>query len=170
MSDRITAETTPQSSVPTARAGLDEAIDRAVGALLARQHADGHWVFELEADVTIPAEYILLQHYLGRIEPERQARIASGKSFALRIDMTQAVARAGPLEWEESETGRVSADPLSYGDVVLARKDTPASYHLAVTVDDAIQGVTLVTRGADLFSATHVHRLLQALLELPTPR
>ena len=101
---------------------------------------------------------------------ERQARIAAGESYALRLDIAQAAMRAGPLEWEDSEAGRVTADPLSHGDVVLARKDTPASYHLAVTVDDAIQGVTLVTRGRDLFGATHVHRLLQALLDLPTPR
>jgi glutamyl-Q tRNA(Asp) synthetase len=101
---------------------------------------------------------------------ERQARIAAGESYALRLDMAQAAARAGPLDWEDSEAGRVVADPLSHGDVVLARKDTPASYHLAVTVDDALQGVTLVTRGRDLFGATHVHRLLQALLDLPTPR
>jgi glutamyl-Q tRNA(Asp) synthetase len=64
----------------------------------------------------------------------------------------------------------VRADPASLGDVVLARKETPTSYHLAVTVDDALQGVTLVTRGDDLFAATHVHRLLQALLGLPAPR
>ena len=101
---------------------------------------------------------------------EREARIAAGESYAFRLDMAQAVARVGPLEWEDSEAGRVAADPPTHGDVVLARKDTPASYHLAVTIDDAIQGVTLVTRGRDLFGATHVHRLLQALLDLPTPR
>jgi glutamyl-Q tRNA(Asp) synthetase len=100
---------------------------------------------------------------------EREARIAAGASYALRLDAARAVARAGPLEWEDAEAGRVVADPASHGDVVLARKETPASYHLAVTVDDALQGVTLVTRGRDLFAATHVHRLLQALLELPTP-
>ena len=64
----------------------------------------------------------------------------------------------------------VEADPASHGDVVLARKDAPASYHLAVTVDDAAQGVSDIVRGADLFAATHVHRLLQALLGLPVPR
>jgi glutamyl-Q tRNA(Asp) synthetase len=101
---------------------------------------------------------------------ERQARIVAGASYALRLDIAQATARAGPLAWEDSEAGVVAADPVSHGDVVLARKETPASYHLAVTIDDAIQGVTLVTRGRDLFGATHVHRLLQALLELPTPR
>jgi glutamyl-Q tRNA(Asp) synthetase len=101
---------------------------------------------------------------------EREARIAAGETYALRLDVAQASARVGPLVWEDSEAGRIAADPLSHGDVVLARKDTPASYHLAVTVDDAIQGVTLVTRGRDLFGATHVHRLLQALLDLPSPR
>lgn len=106
----------------------------------------------------------------GLSAEDQQARITAGKSYALRIDMAQAAARAGPLDWEDAEAGRVAADPLSHGDVVLARKDTPTSYHLAVTVDDALQGVTLVTRGRDLFGATHVQRLLQALLELPTPR
>jgi len=79
--------------------------------------------------------------------------------------------RAGQeLWWHDAAAGWVRADPLSLGDVVLARKDAPTSYHLAVTVDDAAQGVTDVVRGADLFAATHVHRLLQALLGLPTPR
>jgi glutamyl-Q tRNA(Asp) synthetase len=74
------------------------------------------------------------------------------------------------LWWHDSSAGCVKADPLSAGDVVLARKETPTSYHLAVTVDDAVQGVTDIVRGLDLFEATHVHRLLQALLGLPTPR
>ncbi|MFT3978460.1 MAG: tRNA glutamyl-Q(34) synthetase GluQRS [Sphingomonas bacterium] len=91
-----------------------------------------------------------------------------GEPHCWRIDMARAAARAGPLSW--TDHGReVAADPLSAGDVVLARKDAPASYHLAVTVDDAAQGVTDVVRGRDLFAATHVHRLLQALLGLPTP-
>jgi len=74
-----------------------------------------------------------------------------------------------PLGWHDCHAGWVRADPASHGDVVLARKDAPASYHLAVTVDDAAQGITDVIRGRDLFTATHVHRLLQALLGLPTP-
>ena len=86
-----------------------------------------------------------------------------------RIDMAKAAALAGPLAWHEAFAGTVEADPLAHGDVVLARKDAPASYHLAVTVDDAAQGVTHVVRGIDLFESTHVHRLLQALLDLPTP-
>jgi glutamyl-Q tRNA(Asp) synthetase len=105
------------------------------------------------------------------LEPaERERRIAAGESFALRLDVAAAQARCGPLFWEDERAGRIAADPASLGDVVLARKDTPASYHLAVTVDDALQGVTLVTRGVDLFAATHIHRLLQALLDLPVPR
>lgn len=99
----------------------------------------------------------------------RQAGIESGRPYALRLDAGRAGAIAGPLSWEEAGHGRVEVDPGRLGDVVLARKDVPASYHLAVTVDDGLQGVTLVTRGADLFEATHVHRLLQALLGLGAP-
>lgn len=87
-----------------------------------------------------------------------------------RLDMAAAVEKAGPLVWCDATAGTVAADPAPQGDVVLARKETPTSYHLAVTVDDAAQGVTDVVRGLDLFEATHVHRLLQALLGLPTPR
>lgn len=76
---------------------------------------------------------------------------------------------AGPLEWTEEGRGPIPVQPGRLGDAVLARKDVPASYHLAVSVDDDLQGVTLVTRGADLFEATHAHRLLQALLGLRTP-
>jgi glutamyl-Q tRNA(Asp) synthetase len=101
---------------------------------------------------------------------QRAQRIAAGESFALRLDVAAALALTGPLWWEDDGTGRVAAEPASHGDVVLARKDAPTSYHLAVTVDDALQGVSLVTRGVDLFAATHVHRLLQALLRLPVPR
>ena len=101
---------------------------------------------------------------------ERRARLADGAPYALRLDVAAALALSGPLAWEDEEAGRVDADPASHGDVVLARKEVPGSYHLAVTVDDALQGVTLVTRGEDLFGATHIHRLLQALLHLPTPR
>ncbi|MET4663602.1 tRNA glutamyl-Q(34) synthetase GluQRS [Sphingomonas sp. PvP056] len=99
----------------------------------------------------------------------RAARIAAGAQHAWRIDMAAAVARTGPLDWHDERAGRVVARPETHGDVVLARKDAPASYHLAVTVDDAAQRVTHVVRGLDLFGATDVHRLLQALLDLPTP-
>jgi glutamyl-Q tRNA(Asp) synthetase len=110
--------------------------------------------------------------YPGTCKPlsarERAARIDSGADYALRLDTSAARAAAGPLEWPEAGSS-VAAQPELLGDVVLARKDTPASYHLAVTLDDALQGVTLVTRGVDLFVATHIHRLLQALLDLPVP-
>ena len=102
-----------------------------------------------------------------RSAEERAARMAEPHGW--RIDMARAAALAGPLDWHDERAGAVVADPLSHGDVILARKDAPASYHLAVTVDDAAQGVTDVVRGVDLFEATHVHRLLQALLGLPTP-
>jgi glutamyl-Q tRNA(Asp) synthetase len=109
----------------------------------------------------------------GLTSSERAARRRNGVDYALRLDVAAALARSGPLDFIEEGSGTpclVSADPAALGDVVLARKEMPASYHLAVTVDDALQGVTLVTRGADLFAATHIHRLLQALLDLPTPR
>ena len=99
----------------------------------------------------------------------RAARIARNRPDALRLDMAAAVARAGRLVWRDLARGDQVATPEIFGDVVLARKDAPASYHLAATVDDAAQGVDLVTRGEDLFQASHVHRLLQALLDLPVP-
>jgi glutamyl-Q tRNA(Asp) synthetase len=102
--------------------------------------------------------------------PERQRRIAAGEPFALRLDIGRALALTGPLTWFDLRAGATRARPELLGDVVLARKDVPSSYHLAVTLDDAAQAVTLVTRGEDLFHATHIHRLLQALLELPAPR
>ncbi len=101
---------------------------------------------------------------------DRQSRIAAGTPFALRLKSDRAIADAGPLTWHDATQGEIAATPEIFGDVVLARKDTPASYHLACTWDDALQGVTLVTRGEDLFQATHIHRLLQKLLKLPTPR
>jgi glutamyl-Q tRNA(Asp) synthetase len=100
-------------------------------------------------------------------EIDRTARMS--ESHAWRIAMSAAVEWAGPLTWMDEIAGPQVADPLSHGDVVLARKDAPASYHLAVTVDDAAQGISHVVRGVDLFAATHVHRLLQALLDLPVP-
>lgn len=89
---------------------------------------------------------------------------------AWRLDIGRAVAMAGPLFWEDVLAGVRVAMPEIFGDVVLLRKESPASYHLAVTLDDAEQAISLVTRGTDLFAATHVHRLLQALLDLPVPR
>jgi glutamyl-Q tRNA(Asp) synthetase len=101
---------------------------------------------------------------------ERRRRIQAGEAFALRLDVARALELTGPLGWSDVRAGTVAARPEVLGDVVLARKDIPTSYHLAVTIDDARQGVTLVTRGEDLFEATHVHRLLQALLGLRPPR
>lgn len=88
---------------------------------------------------------------------------------AWRLDADKALAETGPLVWEDELAGSQAVDLSGLGDVVLVRKDLPASYHLAVTLDDAADGVTLVTRGADLFAASHVHRTLQALLGLPVP-
>jgi glutamyl-Q tRNA(Asp) synthetase len=88
---------------------------------------------------------------------------------AWRLDVAAACALAGPIEWRDERAGVHRATPEIFGDVVLVRKDAPASYHLAATLDDAADGVTLVTRGIDLFLASHLHRLLQALLALPVP-
>ena len=96
------------------------------------------------------------------------ARIASGAVYSLRLDVAKAAKRAGPLTLHEHDA-TVTVDPLRFGDLILARKDVPASYHLAVVVDDAFQGVDLVTRGEDLLPAAHVQRLLQKLLGLPEP-
>ena len=109
-----------------------------------------------------------------RLSPAaRAAKRAAARDYALRLDIGAAYARVGPLEWREEGPGGARLVPVDFagvGDVVLARKDFPASYHLAVTIDDALQGVTLVTRGVDLFAATAIHRLLQALLGLEGPR
>lgn len=111
----------------------------------------------------------------GLSRADREALIAAGRPHALRLDMAAAIARIGrPLSWTEVDgTGRpvrdVAARPERWGDVVLARKDVGTSYHLSVVVDDALQGVTHVVRGLDLFEATAVHRVLQQLLDLPVP-
>jgi len=104
-----------------------------------------------------------------RSEAEIAPRLARNEPFAWRLDIAAAFAPHAGISWEDEIAGPQIADPLPAGDVVLWRKDAPASYHLAVTVDDAAQGVTHVVRGYDLFAATHVHRLLQAMLGLPTP-
>lgn len=103
-------------------------------------------------------------------ETERAARRAAGHPHALRLDMARATAIAGPLTFHETAEGRLPCDPARFGDIVLARKDAPASYHLCVTHDDALQGVSLVTRAIDLKPATDIHRLLQTLLGWPEPR
>jgi glutamyl-Q tRNA(Asp) synthetase len=106
---------------------------------------------------------------------ERERRRAAGEPFALRLAMDRAVARAGVLTWTETgagplgQTGLVTAAPQMWGDVVLARKEAPTSYHLSAVVDDALQGVTDIMRGQDLFWSTSIHRLLQKLLGLPEP-
>jgi glutamyl-Q tRNA(Asp) synthetase len=106
---------------------------------------------------------------------ERARLLGSGAPYALRLDMAAACARAGDLGWiehghgPEGETGTVAARPEAWGDVILARRETPTSYHLSVVIDDALQGVTEVVRGEDLFWSTSVHRLLQRLLGLPQP-
>lgn len=102
-------------------------------------------------------------------EAERMQRADAGTPYALRLDVAKALRKTGALAWKDRERGTVAANPALHGDVVLARKETPTSYHLSVTLDDHLQGVTLVTRGTDLFDATHIHRLLQALLGLDTP-
>ena len=117
-------------------------------------------------------------HGLGPVYPgtcrhltptERAERIAAGVAHALRLDHARALVETGPLTWRDLDRGTIAARPELLGDLVLARKDCPTSYHLSVTWDDALQGIDLVTRGEDLFEATHVHRLLQALLGLPVP-
>jgi glutamyl-Q tRNA(Asp) synthetase len=106
---------------------------------------------------------------------DREERVESGTPYALRLNVQRAAELTGALQFEEhgsgpnGEHGTIEVHPLLFGDIVLARKDTPVSYHLAAVVDDAFQGVTLATRGDDLFVATYVQRLLQKLLSLPTP-
>ncbi|ARP99699.1 tRNA glutamyl-Q(34) synthetase GluQRS [Pseudorhodoplanes sinuspersici] len=106
-------------------------------------------------------------------DAEREARVQAGEPYALRLDMASAIARVGAPSWSETgggptgETGSIAVQ--AWGDVTLARKDVPTSYHLSVVIDDALQGVTQVVRGQDLFWSTSVHRLLQALLDLPVP-
>jgi len=136
-------------------------------------------VAEREAVAPWPRDPDGAPHYPGTarsLSPDERARLLrSGVPYALRLDVAAAGARAGDLTWTEhgegpdGETGTVAARPGAWGDVILARKEVPASYHLAVAIDDALQGVTEVVRGQDLFWSTSVHRLLQALLGLPWP-
>jgi glutamyl-Q tRNA(Asp) synthetase len=105
-----------------------------------------------------------------RSSDERRRLMDAGTEFALRLDAAKAADAAGPYGFHDASRGDVAGEPLLFGDVVIARKDTPTSYHLAVTVDDHLQGVSLVIRGEDLFDATHVHALLQRLLGYATPR
>ena len=141
-----------------------------IAALVAEREAQSPWPRDPDGAPLYPGNAKAMP------AAERARRMAAGAPYALRLDMAAAIARAGALTWEETgagpsgETGSIAANPSAWGDVILARKETPTSYHLAVVVDDAAQGVTEVVRGRDLFHATSVHRLLQALLGLAAPR
>jgi glutamyl-Q tRNA(Asp) synthetase len=140
-----------------------------IARLVRQREASGVWPRDPDGAPLYPGAAKLLS------SGERARLLHSGTPYALRLDMAAAAARAGRLIWTErgegphGETGRVAADPHAWGDVVVARKETPTSYHLSVVLDDALQGVTDVVRGQDLFHATSVHRLLQHLLGLPEP-
>ncbi|MGJ5175800.1 tRNA glutamyl-Q(34) synthetase GluQRS [Bradyrhizobium oligotrophicum] len=140
-----------------------------IARLVGQRDADGGWPRDPDGAPLYPGHAKMLS------EARRAELMAGGAPYALRLDMTAAVARAGRLSWDEvgrgpgGEAGTVEARPEAWGDVILARKETPTSYHLSVVVDDALQGVTEVVRGQDLFHATSVHRLLQVLLSLPAP-
>jgi glutamyl-Q tRNA(Asp) synthetase len=137
--------------------------------LVAQREAKGPWPRDPDGAPLYPGT-------AKSLSSDARARLLeSDAPFALRLDMAAACARAGDLNWIErgegpnGETGLVAARPEGWGDVILARKETPTSYHLSVVVDDALQGVTEVVRGQDLFWSTSVHRLLQRLLGLPQP-
>jgi glutamyl-Q tRNA(Asp) synthetase len=140
-----------------------------IAALVAARERQGHWPRDPDGVPLYPGD----ARQLPAAERERRRR--AGEPYALRLALGAAIARAGVLTWTETgsgpqgQTGIVEAAPQMWGDVVLARKEVPASYHLAVAIDDARQGVTDVVRGQDLFWATGIHRLLQALLGLPQP-
>jgi glutamyl-Q tRNA(Asp) synthetase len=140
-----------------------------IAELVARREADAPWPRDPDGAPLYPGVARLL------VPDERARLLASGMPYALRLDMAAASARAGNLGWTEhgegpaGETGAVAAQPEMWGDVILARKETPTSYHVSVVIDDALQGVTEVVRGQDLFWSTSVHRLLQQLLGLPQP-
>ena len=140
-----------------------------IARLVAERDARGVWPRDPDGAPLYPG------HARQLAPEERMRRIESGAAYALRLDMEAAVARAGALSWAElgegpdGETGAIAARPQAWGDVILARKETPTSYHLSVVIDDALQGVTEVVRGQDLFHATSVHALLQRLLDLPAP-
>ena len=140
-----------------------------IAKLVARREVDGLWPRDPDGAPLYPGEAKSLS------PAARQRLLDQGEPYALRLDIAAACARAGELGWIEhgqgpnGETGEIVARPQDWGDVILARKETPTSYHLSVVIDDALQGVTEVVRGEDLFWSTSVHRLLQALLGLPQP-
>ena len=140
-----------------------------IAILVAEREAAGAWPRDPDGTPLYPGTARALT------AEERQRLTDRGAPYALRLDMAAARARVGELLWTEQgegpggETGQIIARPEAWGDVILARKETPTSYHLSVVIDDALQGVTDVVRGYDLFHATSVHRLLQQLLGLPRP-
>ena len=140
-----------------------------IARLVAAREADGPWPRDPDGAPLYPGEAKSLS------ADERAHLIASGAPYALRLDMAAACRRAAGLSWNElgegvdGERGIVPARPEAWGDVILARKETPTSYHLSVVVDDGLQGASEIVRGQDLFYATSVHRLLQVLLGLPEP-
>jgi len=140
-----------------------------LSALVAERDRQGGWPRDPDGVPIYPGRARKLS------AAERERRRAAGEPFALRLAMDRAVARAGVLTWTETgagprgQTGLVTAAPQMWGDVVLARKELPTSYHLSAVLDDALQGVTDVVRGQDLFWSTGIHRLLQTLLGLPEP-
>jgi glutamyl-Q tRNA(Asp) synthetase len=140
-----------------------------IANLVAQREAEAPWPHDPDGAPLYPG--------VGKLFASNQRRrlVQSGAPYALRLDMAAACARAGDLSWTErgegpeGQTGTVAARPEAWGDVILARKETPTSYHLSVTLDDALQGVTEVVRGQDLFWSTSVHRLLQQSLGLEEP-
>jgi glutamyl-Q tRNA(Asp) synthetase len=140
-----------------------------IAGLVGRRQAQASWPRDPDGAPLYPGSAKLLG------SEERARLLESNASHALRLDMAAACARAGELDWIEhgqgpdGETGIVAARPQAWGDVILARKEMPTSYHLSVVIDDALQGVSEVVRGQDLFWSTSVHSLLQALLGLPRP-
>jgi glutamyl-Q tRNA(Asp) synthetase len=140
-----------------------------IAKLVGQQEASGRWPRDPDGAPLYPGAAKLLS------SGERARLLESDAPYALRLDMAAACERAGDLFWAErgegpdGEADAVAARPEAWGDVILARKETPTSYHLSVVVDDALQGVTEVVRGQDLFWSTSVHRLLQQLLGLPQP-
>jgi glutamyl-Q tRNA(Asp) synthetase len=140
-----------------------------IAKLVEQREANGPWPRDPDGAPLYPGAAKLLSG------DQRARLLEAGAPFALRLDMAAACAIVGDLDWiergegPEGETGKVAARPEAWGDVILARRETPTSYHLSVVIDDALQGVTEVVRGRDLFGSTSVHRLLQALLGLPQP-
>ncbi len=140
-----------------------------IARLVAEREADAPWPHDPDGAPLYPGSAKRLSR------DERARRIAAGEPYALRLDMNAALERTGTLTWVETganpkqDHDTLMAEPETWGDVVIARKETPTSYHLSVVVDDALQGVTHIVRGQDLQKATSVHRVLQTLLGLPAP-